>query len=148
MTNTEALQAVVSIELDANTLEKVLLDNGVTGTDTYTAALTNTIELCSAYVYKILCTAPDFKQGSYAITNRQAENFKKLANTIFKKAQQLETSQRYSQVVIDNYFCRGREFFDIHDYIDKITSVNIEDLKRIAKEILNGPYKLVTMTQI
>lgn len=85
MINTEALQSLLTVEPPSNLLEKALLDNGVDGTDTYTTGNSDVIELCSAYVYKILATQPNERQGSLAITNAQAKSFLKIANNIFVK---------------------------------------------------------------
>lgn len=85
MTNKEALQSVISYEVENELLEKQLLDCGIVSSDTYTASNHNEIELCSAYIYRILATSPDFRQGSLAISNTKSKEFLNLANFIFAK---------------------------------------------------------------
>lgn len=92
MTNKQALQSQISnsIEPPDYLLDKVLIDNGVDGSADYSSGNYEIIELCSAYVYKVLATEPNFKQGSLAISNAQADNFMKIANNIFKKYGKLD----------------------------------------------------------
>ena len=85
MTNIEALASIILIPVELKLLEKILIDRNIDGEENYTSSNESIIELASAYVYKLLVTMPDTKQGSLSISNKQAENFKKLANEIFNK---------------------------------------------------------------
>lgn len=83
ITNLQALQSMVNLDLP-NLHEKVLLDNGVTGTDNYTTADGPVIELCAAYVYKVELSHPEFSEGKLKIgVDRKA--LTSLMNNIFKK---------------------------------------------------------------
>ena len=83
MTNKEALQSLVEYEND-NLLEKVLLDNSLTGSDVYSLSNKDVIELCSAYVYKSLISFPDFSEGKLRI-KYDAKALTAIANDIFDK---------------------------------------------------------------
>ena len=83
MTNKEALQSLVEYEND-NLLEKVLLDNSLTGSDVYSVSNKDVIELCSAYVYKSLVSFPDFAEGKLRI-KYDAKALTAIANDIFDK---------------------------------------------------------------
>jgi hypothetical protein len=85
MTNLEALNSIITFDINPDLLTKTLIDNGIVTSDTYVSANHDSIELCSAFIYKILVTAPNNSQGSYSISNAQAKEFKNLANEIFKK---------------------------------------------------------------
>jgi len=84
MTNLEALQSLSNLDLP-NLHKKVLLDNNVNATEDYTADNKLTIELCSAYVYKIELTHPDFSEGKLRIDINNAKELKVLMNSIFDK---------------------------------------------------------------
>jgi len=83
MTNLEALQSLSNLDLP-NLHKKVLLDNNVNATEDYTADNKLTIELCSAYVYKVELTHPDFSEGKLKIVVN-AKELKILMNSIFEK---------------------------------------------------------------
>ena len=65
MTKKEALQSLTAYS--GNLLDKVLLDRGVTGTDTYngTSDHIKEIDLCLADLYFYLAGHPEVKMGSY-----------------------------------------------------------------------------------
>ncbi len=84
MTKKEALTSLIPIERTL-LIEKVLTDNGIDGTVTYSEADYEEIELASAYVFRNLALEPDFKEGGLMINNKQANNFIKRANNIFTK---------------------------------------------------------------
>ena len=92
MTNKQALQSQISnsIEPPDNLLDKVLIDNDVDGSATYSKGNSEKIELCTAYIYKVIATEPNFKQGSLAISNIDANTLLKIANNIFKKYGKLD----------------------------------------------------------
>lgn len=65
MTNLNALRSLTEF-YNANLFEKTLLDNGVTGGDTYAAADEQSIDLCLADVYFYMATHPEFREGQLA----------------------------------------------------------------------------------
>jgi len=83
ITNLEALQSMVNLDLP-NLHEKVLTDQGITGSDTYLQENKDSIELCAAYVYKVEITHPDFSEGKLRIAvNKDA--LIQIMNNIFRK---------------------------------------------------------------
>lgn len=67
MTNKEALIAVLRVSVPDNTLEKALLDQGVTGASTYSATNAQSIDLCAIDVLAGLLAEPDVSEGGYSI---------------------------------------------------------------------------------
>jgi len=63
MTILEALQAMLEYEND-NLLAKALTDNGATSTATYTSADERAVDLAAADIYLVLCSHPEFREGS------------------------------------------------------------------------------------
>jgi hypothetical protein len=82
MTNLEALQSLINLDIP-NLHEKILIDNGISAVDDYLAENKSTIELCSAYVYKVELTHPDFSEGGLKIASNKEELIK-IMNAIFK----------------------------------------------------------------
>ncbi len=66
MTNLQALQAMTEYSND-NLLAKVLMDNGVDGTGTYSAGNKQSVDLALADVYLYLATHPKENEGSWAV---------------------------------------------------------------------------------
>jgi hypothetical protein len=67
MTNKEALIGVLRVNVPDNTLEKALLDQGVTGASTYTANNLKSIDLAAIDVFVGLLSEPDVSEGGYSI---------------------------------------------------------------------------------
>lgn len=67
MTNKEALIAVLRVNVPDNTLEKAMLDQVVTGNETYSAANAKSIDLCAIDVLAGLLAEPDISEGGYSI---------------------------------------------------------------------------------
>lgn len=86
MTNLEALQSLVNLDLP-NLHEKVLIDNSVNLADAYVKENEQIIELCSAYIYKVELTHPDFSEGKLRIAANaaNAKELRILMNAIFDK---------------------------------------------------------------
>jgi len=83
MTNKEAIQS--SLPVDASDLiDKLLIDQSITGSDTYTASNKDSIEIATAYCLKALAFTNNFKEGGLAISFNTGELIKQ-ANLIFKK---------------------------------------------------------------
>jgi hypothetical protein len=67
MTNKEALVAVIQISVNDNTLEKALLDQGITSSSNYTAANTSKIDIAAIAVLEGVRSAPDISEGGFSI---------------------------------------------------------------------------------
>lgn len=85
MTKKEALNSLILYPVSDNLLEKILIDNGLISSDTYTMTDKSDIELCMAFLYKNLVTAPNFSQGSLSFSNIDINAMIEIANGIFKK---------------------------------------------------------------
>lgn len=81
MTNLEALQTYINLDLP-KLHERVLEDNNLNPTAIYDNK--SLIELCSAYVYKVEMTHPEFSEGKLRIKSTVKE-LKALMNNIFEK---------------------------------------------------------------
>lgn len=71
MTKLQALRGSLEFQLENDYLyDKVLLDNGVTGSATYsgTESEQEEIDMCKADIYLELAAAPNMKDGSSSIT--------------------------------------------------------------------------------
>lgn len=70
MTHKEALTAVLDgVSFSANTLEKVLTDHSLTGGDTYSTAVSKTIDLCAIDLLMVAFTHPDITEGGYGLSH-------------------------------------------------------------------------------
>jgi len=68
MTNLEALRAMIEFGYtNDNLFTKVLEDNSITGSDTYTAANQGSIDIALADVCLAISTHPEFKDGKSAV---------------------------------------------------------------------------------
>lgn len=67
MTNKEALVAVLRINLPDNSLDKALLDQAVTGAETYSAANAKSIDLCAIDLLVGLLSEPDVTEGGFSL---------------------------------------------------------------------------------
>jgi hypothetical protein len=72
MTNKEALQAVVQVSLDDNVLVKALLDQAITSTDNYTAAVSSSIDIAAIAVLEGLLSTPNISEGGYSVNYDRA----------------------------------------------------------------------------
>lgn len=68
MTNKEALVAVLRINVPDNSLEKAMIDRGVTAADTYDKANERNIDLCAVDVLHGLLSDPNVSEGGYSIS--------------------------------------------------------------------------------
>lgn len=68
MTKKEALKATINFPLPDNTLEKALIDAGVTGNAAYAITDSKAIDLCAAGLLLFLITSSDLKEGDFART--------------------------------------------------------------------------------
>ncbi len=72
MTKLQALQSLVEYN-NTNLFEKVLTDNGITGSATYTAANKKEIDLALADVLNMMASLPEFKEGSHSVKYNSRE---------------------------------------------------------------------------
>lgn len=70
MTNSEALQAVVdlSYQIDSLGLQKALLDQSLSATDDYTSANRRGVDIAAADVIWALVSSSDIDEGSFKLT--------------------------------------------------------------------------------
>lgn len=72
MTKKEALVASLQVSVPDITLEKALLDNGITGSDLYTADAAKDIDLCAVQILQGLYAVPNISEGGMSISyNRE-----------------------------------------------------------------------------
>lgn len=70
MTNKDALLAVLQdVSVPALSLDKVLLDGNITGTDAYTSENAKAIDLCAIELLYGIFTSPDVMEGGYSKSN-------------------------------------------------------------------------------
>jgi hypothetical protein len=67
MTKKEALIAVLRLDVPDNTLDKALLDQEITGGDTYTTEDAEDIDMALLAILKSILHAPDISEGQYSI---------------------------------------------------------------------------------
>lgn len=83
MTNLQALESLIQIQ-NTNLAEKIMIDLQIDGTGTYTVADKSSIEIASAFVYKVQATHPDFKEANLSISIGRKEMID-YANSIFER---------------------------------------------------------------
>lgn len=84
MTNLEALSASVNYPVDKIKVQKILIDNGLTESDSYTG-LNKAFELATAAMYVLLVTSANIAEGDFKIAAAEITNYIKLANGIYSK---------------------------------------------------------------
>jgi hypothetical protein len=67
MTKKEALIAVIRVNVPDNTIEKAMIDNDVTGSQTYSKSSEKEIDICAIAILKGLLSEPDVTEGGYSI---------------------------------------------------------------------------------
>lgn len=73
MTNKEALIAAVGFTVPDNMIEKAMIDNEVTGTNTYTIDDAESIDLCVIPILQWALSQPNVSEGGYSLSfNREA----------------------------------------------------------------------------
>ena len=69
MTTLEALKATIEFSYtNDNLFTKVLADNGLAGTETYSTDYERLVDLACADVYLYLASHPDYKEGGQSVT--------------------------------------------------------------------------------
>lgn len=84
MTNLEALGAAVNYPVDEKKLTKILIDNGMNGSDTY-QGMTRGFELSTAALYILLVSSANISEGGYQISMADKSNMMQLADGIYSK---------------------------------------------------------------
>jgi hypothetical protein len=67
MTNKEALIAALQLTVDDMALEKALIDQQVTGSETYQRDNATAIDQCAIEVLQGILSAPDVSEGGYSV---------------------------------------------------------------------------------
>jgi len=67
MTNKEALIAALQLSVDDSTLEKVLIDQEVSGSATYSKDNATAIDKCAIEVLQGILSTPDVSEGGYSV---------------------------------------------------------------------------------
>lgn len=84
MTNLEALSAACNYPIDTIKLQKILIDNGLNDSDSYTG-LTQPFELATAALYTLIVTSANLSEGDFQISATDKSNLLKLASGIYEK---------------------------------------------------------------
>lgn len=84
MTNKESLAAAVNYPIDANKIEKLLIDNGVSPAGEY-SGLSQEFELATAGLYCLLLATANIKEGGYEVSMTDKSNMITLASAIYEK---------------------------------------------------------------
>jgi hypothetical protein len=84
MTNLEALGGSVNYPVDETKLQKLLIDNGLNASDTY-SGITKSFELATAGLYVLLVTSANISEGGYSVSMTDKSNMIKLANGVYAK---------------------------------------------------------------
>jgi hypothetical protein len=83
MTILEAIQSTVSgYPLSANTFNRVLIDRGLSGSDTYSGT-SRAFNLAKADIYMVLATAANVSEGGFSVSINDRKTFQSMANSIY-----------------------------------------------------------------
>ena len=94
MTNKEALQSILPVEVD-KLIDKIFIDLQINGGEDYTIDNKDNIEIASAYCLKSIATQPEFKEGGLSIKINPVQLLKQ-ANKIFLKHNLTDEVTTYS----------------------------------------------------
>lgn len=72
MTNLAALQSTISVD-NENLYKKVLIDNELSESETYTKSNAAKIDLCKAAIIEFILSESDFSEGNLSIKYDRAE---------------------------------------------------------------------------
>lgn len=84
MTNQEALSASVNYPVDKIKVQKILIDNGLNDSDTY-SGVSKEFELATAAMYVLLVTSANIAEGDFQISATDKSNYLILASGIYRK---------------------------------------------------------------
>jgi hypothetical protein len=84
MTNYEALSASVNYPVDKIKVQKILIDNGLNETDSY-SGLNKEFELAMASMYVLLVTSANITEGDFQVSATDKSNYLILASGIYSK---------------------------------------------------------------
>lgn len=84
MTNLEALSASCNYPIDTLKLQKILIDNGLNDSDSYTGS-TKEFELATAALYTLIVTSANLSEGDYQVSATDKSNLLKMASGIYDK---------------------------------------------------------------
>lgn len=84
MTNLEALSAACNYPIDTLKLQKILIDNGLNDSDSYTGA-TRAFELATAALYTLILTSAKLSEGDFSVSATEKATLIELAGGIYVK---------------------------------------------------------------
>lgn len=84
MTNLEALSASCNYPVDTIKLQKILIDNGLNDSDTYTG-ITKAFELATAALYVLIVSSANISEGDFSVSATEKAALIDLACGIFVK---------------------------------------------------------------
>lgn len=84
MTNLEALSASCNYPVDTIKLQKILIDNGLNDSDTYTGK-TQAFELATAALYVLIVSSANLSEGDFSVSATEKTALIDLAGGIFVK---------------------------------------------------------------
>jgi hypothetical protein len=67
MTKKEALLSIIPFEVSDNLVEKALIDSEINGSETYSKASEQDIDLCFAGLILVILNMPDYSEGDLSI---------------------------------------------------------------------------------
>ena len=84
MTNLEALSAACNYPIATLKLQKILIDNGLNDSDTYTGQ-TKDFELATAALYTLIVTSANLSEGDFSVSATDKSNLLAMASGIYDK---------------------------------------------------------------
>lgn len=84
MTNLEALSAACNYPIDTIKIQKILIDNDLNDSDTYTG-ITRAFELATASLYVLIVTSANISEGDLSVSASEKNTLIDLAGGIFVK---------------------------------------------------------------
>lgn len=84
MTNLEALSASVNYPIETLKLQKILIDNGLNDSDTYTGT-SKAFELATAALYTLIVSSANISEGDYSVSATDKASMLKMASGIYQK---------------------------------------------------------------
>lgn len=84
MTNLEALTSAVNYPVDKIKIQKLLIDNGLNDSDTYSGP-GKAFDMATAGLYVLLVTSANISEGDFQVSATDKGNYMLLASGIYRK---------------------------------------------------------------
>jgi hypothetical protein len=84
MTKKEALIAILQVSVPEITVEKAMIDQGITGSESYSLSSEKDIDLCAVKILQWLQSVPNISEGGMSITHN-LEGIKSVLLSLAKK---------------------------------------------------------------